>query len=73
MVKSAPITNGLKPASKKASPIKKSPKKKLGKKSAPKKTVGKKAGSKKSSGSSCNPQPKQMWDFFELDSKYKKL
>jgi hypothetical protein len=73
MVKSAPITNGLKPASKKASPIKKAPKKKLGKKSAPRKPISKVPAIKKSSGSSSNPQPKQMWDYFELDAKYKKL
>lgn len=69
MVKSAPITN-LKPASKKASPIKKTLKKKLGKKSAPKKASPKNAGSKKSSS---KHEPKQMWDYFELDAKYKKL
>jgi len=70
MVKSAPLTNGNKPASKKASPIKKAPKKNLGKKSAPKKVAGKKSGAKKASAAK---QPTQMWDYFEHDAKYKKL
>lgn len=68
MVKSAPLTNG-KPASKKASPIKKAVKKTLSKKSAPKKAVAKKSPKK----TSVAKQPTQMWDFFDHDAKYKKL